>query len=67
MRVLIYGLNFAPELTGVGRYTADMADWLQEQGHEVRVVTAYPYYPAWRILEGYPAWRWSREVWRGIR
>jgi colanic acid biosynthesis glycosyl transferase WcaI len=60
-RILIHGLNFAPEPTGIGRYTGDMAAWLAEQGHAVRVVTAYPYYPHWRVAPGYPAWRWSRE------
>ena len=45
MRVLILGLNYAPELIGVGRYTADFADWLAERGHQVRVITAPPYYP----------------------
>jgi colanic acid biosynthesis glycosyl transferase WcaI len=49
LRVLIYGLNYAPELTGVGKYTGELASWLASQGHEVRVVTAPPYYPAWRI------------------
>lgn len=48
MRFLIYGINYAPELTGVGKYTGEMAEWLKEQGHEVRVVTAPPYYPAWQ-------------------
>ena len=33
MKVLILGLNFAPELTGVGRYTADFAAWLSNRGH----------------------------------
>ena len=28
MKVLILGPNFAPELVGVGRYTADFAAWL---------------------------------------
>ena len=53
MRILIYGLNYAPELTGIGKYTGEMAIWLAEQGHEVRVVTAPPYYPAWRIWDDY--------------
>lgn len=30
-----------------------MARWLGERGHDVRVVTAPPYYPAWRIREDY--------------
>ena len=53
MRILIYGLNYAPELTGIGKYTGEMACWLSGRGHEVRVVTAPPYYPAWRIREDY--------------
>lgn len=53
MRILIYGLNYAPELTGIGKYTGEMAVWLAERGHEVHVVTAPPYYPAWRIREDY--------------
>ena len=53
MRILIYGLNYAPELTGIGKYTGEMAVWLAERGHEVRVVTAPPYYPAWRVREDY--------------
>jgi colanic acid biosynthesis glycosyl transferase WcaI len=30
-----------------------MAVWLAEHGHDVRVVTAPPYYPAWRTREDY--------------
>lgn len=53
MRILIYGLNYAPELTGIGKYTGEMAAWLAQRGHQVRVVTAPPYYPAWRIRDDY--------------
>jgi colanic acid biosynthesis glycosyl transferase WcaI len=53
LRILIYGLNYSPELTGIGKYTGEMAAWLAQRGHEVRVVTAPPYYPAWRIREDY--------------
>lgn len=53
MKILVYGLNYTPELTGVGKYTGEMASWLASRGHEVRVVTALPYYPAWRIDEKY--------------
>jgi colanic acid biosynthesis glycosyl transferase WcaI len=67
MRILIHGLNFAPEPTGIGRFTGDMAAWLAARGHQVGVVTAPPYYPAWRVGDGYSAWRWSRETWRGVR
>ena len=53
LRILIYGLNYSPELTGIGKYTGEMAAWLAERGHDVRVVAAPPYYPAWRIRDDY--------------
>jgi len=53
VRILVYGLNYRPELTGIGKYTGEMCSWLAARGHEVRVVTTPPYYPAWRIGEGY--------------
>ena len=60
MRVLIYGINFFPELTGIGKYTGEMAAWLAAHGHQVRVLTAPPYYPQWHVAEGYVNW-WRRE------
>jgi len=66
MRLLVLGINYAPELTGIGKYTSEMAEWLTARGHDVRVVTTPPYYPAWRIGEGYSAWRYQRAVVAGI-
>ena len=37
----------------MGKYTGEMASWMAARGHEVRVVTAPPYYPAWKIGAGY--------------
>ena len=28
MKLLLYGINFAPEMTGIGKYTGEMAQWL---------------------------------------
>lgn len=53
MRILIYGINFSPELTGIGKYSGEMADWLANQGHEVTVITAPPYYPEWSVRKEY--------------
>tara|TARA_B110000459_G_scaffold204030_1_gene263599 strand:- start:1107 stop:2315 length:1209 start_codon:yes stop_codon:yes gene_type:complete len=53
MKLLIYGINFTPELTGIGKYSGEMAEWLGDQGHDVRVITAPPYYPEWSIHEEY--------------
>lgn len=65
MRILFVGLNHAPELVGIGRYTGETAAWLAARGHDVTVVTSHPYYPAWRA-QG-PAWRWARETRDGVR
>ena len=53
MRILLLGINFSPELTGIGKYTGEFAEWLAARGHEVRVVTAPPYYPQWRVADGW--------------
>ena len=63
MKILIHGINFAPDLIGIAKYTGEMAGWLAAQGHAVRVVTAPPYYPAWRVADGYGAGRYQRETW----
>ncbi|PYV96051.1 MAG: colanic acid biosynthesis glycosyltransferase WcaI [Acidobacteria bacterium] len=62
MRILIHSVNFWPELTGVGKYTGELADWLAGHGHQVRVVTAPPFYPGWRVFPLHSAWRSSRQM-----
>lgn len=58
MQVLLYGLNYEPELTGIGKYSGEMARWLAARGHQVQVVTAPPYYPEWRIRDGHSGSRY---------
>jgi len=65
MKILFYGINFAPELTGIGKYTGEMAQWFAEQGHDVRVITAPPYYPAWKVSGGYQN-AYVTEDWNGV-
>jgi len=67
MRLLIVGLNFAPELTGIGKFTGEMAAWLAARGHEVSVVTTRPYYPEWKRAPGFSGWTWRGEDWSGCR
>lgn len=53
MKILIYAINFSPELTGCGKYTGEKAAKLAAMGHDVRVVTAPPYYPNWKVSKEY--------------
>lgn len=55
MKILIYSANYAPELTGIGKYSGEMGAWLSEHGHDVQVITSKPHYPDWKIHDGY---RW---------
>lgn len=67
MRILIYGINYAPELTGIGKYTGEMATWLAGQGHDVSVVTAMPYYPEWEVHKSYKGKLWHKEMLDGVK
>lgn len=52
MRVLIAGMNYDPEPTGIGPYTTGLAEHLAGRGHEVVVSTTYPHYPHWHWQHG---------------
>jgi colanic acid biosynthesis glycosyl transferase WcaI len=66
-KLLIVSINYRPELTGIGKFTAEMAEWVAGKGVEVRVITAPPYYPAWRVVTGYSGTRYKREHLDGVR
>lgn len=48
MRVIIWGINYAPEPTGISVYTTDLAEHLRRTGVTVEVLTGFPYYPSWQ-------------------
>ena len=53
MRLLVIGINYWPEQTGIAPFTTGRCEYLAAQGHQVTVVTAMPYYPEWRVPESY--------------
>ena len=57
MRLLIVGLNYAPEPVGIGPYTTGLAEDMAARGHEVTVIAGKPYYPQWKPYEGQPKGR----------
>ncbi|MBN9432390.1 MAG: WcaI family glycosyltransferase [Bosea sp.] len=52
-KVLVYGMNYAPEMAGVGRYTGEIAEHLAAEGKSVVVVTTPAHYPGWRVQAPY--------------
>ena len=49
MKIIIYGINFKPEMVGIGKFSGELADFLGEKDHEIKVITAPKYYPEWRV------------------
>lgn len=66
MRCLILGLNYLPETTSIGPYTADLAEHLLKQGHQVQVVAGFPVAPYFRIWAGYRGRMFMREKINGV-
>ena len=52
-RVLVVGINYAPEHTGIAPYTTNACSYLAEQGAEVFVLTGLPHYPQWTVPPDY--------------
>jgi colanic acid biosynthesis glycosyl transferase WcaI len=67
MKILIYGINYSPELTGVGKYTSEMSEWLASRRHQVEVIAAVPYYPEWTVGRGYHPFKYKCEVIGGVK
>lgn len=59
--IVIYGINYAPEIAGVGRYSGEIGAYMAAEGHQVCVVTAPPHYPGWRVQPPYKN-GWTREI-----
>jgi len=48
MRIIVWGINYAPEFTGIAPHSVALCEFLLEQGHDVEMVTSFPYYPTWQ-------------------
>lgn len=58
MRILMLGINYSPEKTGIAPYTTGLARHLSKK-HEVTVLTGVPHYPDWRVDASYKGWRYE--------
>ena len=48
MRIVVWGINYPPEVIGIAPLNGALCEFLTEAGHDVTMLTAFPYYPAWR-------------------
>ncbi len=50
MRIIVWGINYAPEITGISPHNVALCEFLQSKGVDVEMVTTFPYYPTWQKL-----------------
>ena len=48
MRVIVWGINYAPEFTGIAPHSVALCEFLEREGHHVEMVTSFAYYPTWQ-------------------
>lgn len=61
MNILLCGVNYFPEFTGIGKYNTELCNYLAET-HKVSVITTPPYYPHWQVQKPYRSFAWKKEV-----
>jgi colanic acid biosynthesis glycosyl transferase WcaI len=66
MRILIIGISYAPEETGIAPYTTGLAEHLTRRGNVVTVITGVPSYPSWKVHPDYRGTLWTREMRNGV-
>jgi putative colanic acid biosynthesis glycosyltransferase WcaI len=47
MRIIIWGINYAPEFTGIAPHNVALCEFLHNRGHDARMISAFCYYPTW--------------------
>jgi len=66
-KVLAIGHNYYPELTGIGKYTSEFCNYISANTDcSVDVITGNPYYPQWKIFNGYKNNKFSKENINGV-
>lgn len=52
MRIIVWGINYRPEPTGIAPFNAGLCEELRRRGHDAEMVTAFAYYPRWAKAPG---------------
>jgi colanic acid biosynthesis glycosyl transferase WcaI len=66
LTILVIGINYAPEPTGIAPYTTGLAEDLARRGAVVTVVTGMPHYPTWSVDPKYAKTLTTRECVNGV-
>ena len=66
MRILIWGINYAPEVTGIAPCNVALCESLRASGHDARMLTAFAYYPGWKKAPADRARPYRTDVLNGV-
>jgi colanic acid biosynthesis glycosyl transferase WcaI len=67
MRIAVWGINYAPERIGIAPCNVALCEYLVEKGCDVTMLTAFPYYPAWKKRTGDAGRIFQSEGLSGVR
>ncbi|SRR5581483_7606251 len=48
MRVVVWGINYAPEVAGIAPHNVALCEFLASKNVDVEMVTTFAYYPIWK-------------------
>ncbi|SRR5579862_1198282 len=66
MRIIVWGINYAPEVTGIAPCNVRLCEGLAARGHSVEMVTSFAYYPAWKKRRKDKYWLFRTDKLNGI-
>jgi len=67
VKITVWGINFDPEPTGIGPFNTDLSVYLASKGHDVSMVSTFPYYPWWKKDKELHAKLRGKPFHRGVR
>ena len=67
MRILVCSIFFHPDHSGSAPYSTDQAVYFAERGHDVSVVTGFPYYPHWKKRSEDYGKLFETETYKGVK
>lgn len=67
MRIIVWGINYAPEFTGIAPHSVALCEFLHGRGHDVEMVSTFAYYPTWRKLPDDEGRLYRTDLVNGVR
>src|SRR4051812_40264297 len=66
MRILLLVIQYPPDVNSSGILMAQLAERLQQRGHEVSVITSFPHYEKFEVWPEYRRKLFQRQRYQGV-